>query len=64
MIDEAELRQHGYRNLAEALVTAPGVYSSRAAASYLGVRGFNRPGDYGTRILLLTDGARPQRSTS
>lgn len=22
------------------------------------MRGFNRPGDYGTRLLLLTDGAR------
>ena len=59
VIDEAELRQHGYRNLAEALVTAPGVYSSNDRNyTYLGVRGFNRPGDYGTRILLLTDGAR------
>ena len=24
----------------------------------MGIRGFNRPGDYGTRLLLLTDGAR------
>ena len=59
VIEESELRQHGYRNLAEALVTVPGVYSSNDRGyTYLGVRGFNRPGDYGTRILLLTDGAR------
>lgn len=59
VIDGAELRQHGYRNLAEALVTVPGVYSSNDRNyTYLGVRGFNRPGDYGTRLLLLTDGAR------
>lgn len=59
VIDESELRQHGYRNLAEALVTAPGVYSSNDRNyTYLGVRGFNRPGDYGTRLLLLTDGVR------
>ena len=59
VIEENELRQHGYRNLAEALVTVPGVYSSNDRNyTYLGVRGFNRPGDYGTRILLLTDGAR------
>ncbi|SFN64855.1 iron complex outermembrane recepter protein [Formivibrio citricus] len=59
VIEEDELRQHGYRNLAEALVTVPGVYSSNDHNyTYLGVRGFNRPGDYGTRILLLTDGAR------
>ena len=59
VIDNDELRQHGYRNLAEALSTAPGVYTSNDRTyTYLGVRGFNRPGDYGTRILLLTDGAR------
>lgn len=59
VIDAGELRQHGYRNLAEALVTVPGVYSSNDRNyTFLGVRGFNRPGDYGTRILLLTDGAR------
>jgi iron complex outermembrane receptor protein len=59
VIDETELRQHGYRNLAEALVTVPGVYSSNDRNyTYLGVRGFNRPGDYGTRLLLLTDGVR------
>ena len=59
VIDNDELRQHGYRNLAEALATVPGVYTSGDRNyTFLGVRGFNRPGDYGTRILLLTDGAR------
>lgn len=59
VIEDEALRQHSYRNLAEALVTVPGVYaSSDRNYTYLGTRGFNRPGDYGTRILLLTDGAR------
>lgn len=59
VLGEDELRERGYGTLAEALVTAPGVYSSNDQSyTYLGVRGFNRPGDYGTRILLLTDGAR------
>ena len=59
VIGEDELRQHGYRTVAEALVTVPGVYASYDRGNtYLGVRGFNRPGDYGTRILLLTDGLR------
>ena len=59
VIGSSELRQHGYRNLAEALVTVPGLYSSNDRGyTFLGVRGFNRPSDYGTRILLLTDGAR------
>lgn len=59
VIDQDELRQHNYRNLAEALSTVRGVYiSNDRNYSYLGVRGFNRPGDYNSRILLLTDGAR------
>lgn len=59
VIGEEELRSHGYRNLSEALVTLPGVYSSYDRGyTLLGVRGFNRPGDYGSRLLLLTDGAR------
>ena len=59
VIGEEELRQRGYRNLAEALITVPGVYSSNDRSyTFLGVRGFNRPGDFGSRILLLTDGAR------
>ena len=59
VIDNDELRQHGYRNFAEALATVPGVYTSGDRNyTFLGVRGFYRPGDYGTRILLLTDGAR------
>lgn len=59
VIDQQELRRHGYRNLAEALSSVPGVHvSNDRNYSYLGVRGFSRPGDYNSRILLLTDGAR------
>lgn len=59
VIDRSELRQQSYRNLAEALASVPGVYlSNDRNYTYLGVRGFNRPGDYNSRILLLTDGAR------
>jgi len=59
VIDQEELHRQSYRNLAEALSSMPGVYvSNDRDYSYLGVRGFNRPGDYNSRILLLTDGAR------
>lgn len=59
VIHADELRRHGYRNLAAALSTVPGVYvSNDRNYTYLGVRGFNRPGDYNSRILLLTDGTR------
>ena len=59
VIPEDELRRQSYRNLGEALASVPGVYTSNDRNyTYLGVRGFNRPGDYNSRILLLTDGAR------
>jgi iron complex outermembrane receptor protein len=59
VIEQQELQRHGYRNLAEALSSVSGVYvSNDRNYSYLGVRGFSRPGDYNSRILLLTDGAR------
>ena len=59
VIDRKELSDQGYRNVAEALSSLPGIYvSNDRSYSYLGVRGFSRPGDYNSRVLLLTDGAR------
>jgi hypothetical protein len=59
LIPAADIRRFGFRDIGEALQSAPGVYTSQDRAySYLGVRGFSRPGDYNTRILLLVDGAR------
>ncbi len=59
VIGADELRNQGYRNPGEALSTVPGVFtSSDQNYTYLGVRGFNRSGDYNSRVLLVTDGAR------
>ncbi len=59
VIPAADIRRFGFRDIGEALQSARGVYTSYDRAySYLGVRGFSRPGDYNTRILLLVDGAR------
>ena len=59
VISAQEIRRYGYRNLGEALESAPGVYVTEDRDyTYLGVRGFNRPGDYNSRILLLADGLR------
>jgi iron complex outermembrane receptor protein len=59
VIGREELHNQGYRNLGEALATVGGVFtSSDRNYTYLGVRGFNRSGDYNSRVLLLTDGAR------
>jgi outer membrane receptor for ferrienterochelin and colicins len=59
VITAEEFKQYGYRTLADALRSVPGLYvSSDRTYSYLGLRGFNRPGDYNSRVLVLVDGHR------
>jgi len=57
IITSDEIRKYGYRTLADILSNVPGFYVSYDRNySYLGVRGFGRPGDYNSRILLMVDG--------
>ncbi len=59
IVTAEDIRTYGFRTLGEALRMLPGVYlNNDRNYSYLGVRGFNRPGDYNSRILLLVDGER------
>ncbi len=59
VITAENIRTFGYRTLAEALRSLPGVYiSNDRNYSYIGVRGFGKQGDYNTRVLLLIDGER------
>lgn len=59
VLTASDIRTFGWRTLADALATLPGLYvTNDRNYTYLGARGFHRPGDYNSRFLLLVDGAR------
>lgn len=54
-----EIARFGYRTLADILRSVRGMYvSDDRNFSLVGVRGFGKPGDYNSRILLLVNGHR------
>jgi iron complex outermembrane receptor protein len=59
IISADQIRKYGYRTFAQVLQSVPGLFATYDRNyDYLGVRGFNRPGDYNSRVLLLVDGHR------
>ena len=59
VITRQEIRAFGWRTLAEALASLPGVYSTyNRQYTFLGTRGLGLPGDFNTRLLVTVDGNR------
>ncbi len=59
VVTAEEIRQHGFRTVADVLRSLPSFYVTYDRNySYVGVRGFARPGDYSSRVLLLVNGLR------
>src|SRR5581483_11497928 len=59
IITSDEIKKYGYCTLADILQNVNGFFVTYDRDySYLGIRGFNRPGDFNSRILLLIDGHR------
>ena len=59
IITADDIARYGYRSLADILRSVRGLYVTYDRNySYLGARGFARPGDYNTKVLLLVDGHR------
>jgi iron complex outermembrane receptor protein len=59
VVTAEDIRRFGHRSLADVLGSVRGLYiTDDRNYSYTGVRGFGRPGDYNSRVLLLVDGHR------
>lgn len=59
VITSEEIKLYGYRTLADVLRSVRGLYVTYDRTySYLGLRGFSRPSDYNSRVLIMVDGHR------
>ncbi len=56
IISRDDIRRYGYRSVADALKSLPGVYDAASQWPALGVNGVAVPGDFNSRILYLVNG--------
>lgn len=59
LVTAEDIRNLGYRNLADIINSLPGLYLTyNGAFTFIGARGLGRPGDFNARLLVLIDGMR------
>jgi iron complex outermembrane receptor protein len=59
IITAADIQHYGYRTLNDILRSTRGFYTTYDRNyAYTGARGFGRPGDYNSRLMILVDGHR------
>ncbi len=59
VVTAEEIKRYGYPTLADVLRGVRGFYvTNNRNYNFLGVRGFSRPADYNSRVLVLIDGHR------
>ena len=59
VITSDEIKQFGYTTLSDILRGVRGLYvTNNRNYHFLGIRGFSRPGDFNSRVLVLIDGHR------